>query len=95
MVEALDLWNETSDRREKVMIERIQSYCRDNTMEKGAFLVGAAHLKGIFEISRQVTARASGYIRWNFADDSWRSLVCIILQMRQNNAYEQAARTLS
>lgn len=69
MVEALDLWNETSDRREKVMIERIQSYCRDNTMEKGAFLVGAAHLKGIFEISRQVTAGASGYIRWNFADE--------------------------
>jgi hypothetical protein len=69
MIETFELWNETSDRREKMMMKRIRTYCRDSSMEKGTFLVGAAHLKGIFEISRQLAGGASGYIQWNFADE--------------------------
>jgi hypothetical protein len=55
-------WMERNDLREKAMMENIQKYCRENTFDKGVFLVGAAHRRAIIDLSREQSG-----IQWDFA----------------------------
>jgi hypothetical protein len=63
-------WMETNNLRENAWIENIQKYCRENTFEKGVFLVGAAHRQPIIEKSRKQTAADSTRIQWDFTGTS-------------------------
>ncbi len=59
-------WKEKSDLREDAMIENIQKYCSRNPLDKGVFLVGAAHRRPIIEKSREQSVVDSARIRWDF-----------------------------
>ena len=62
LVEIYESWKETNDRREKAMMENIQRYSRENTFDKGVFLVGAAHKRAIIDLSREQSG-----IQWDLA----------------------------
>jgi hypothetical protein len=59
-------WVEINDRRENTMLENILHYCRENTFDKGVFLVGGAHRQNIIEKAREQTVIASTRIQWDF-----------------------------
>jgi hypothetical protein len=59
--EIFESGKEKDDLREKKMMQNIQKYCRENTFDKGVFLVGAAHRQAIIEISREQSG-----IQWDF-----------------------------
>jgi hypothetical protein len=61
-------WKETNDLREKAMMENRQKYCRENTLDKGVFLVGAAHRQAVIDLSRAQSAIDSTGIQWDFTD---------------------------
>lgn len=61
-------WVELNDRRENTMLENILHYCRENTFDRGVFLVGAAHRQPIIEKSREQAAAVSSCIQWDFLD---------------------------
>lgn len=67
LVAIYDLWNKTQSRREKGMMEIIQKYCKENTFDKGVFLVGAAHRQAVIDISREQSAVDSTRIQWDFS----------------------------
>jgi hypothetical protein len=62
-------WVEINVRRENTMIGNILQYCRENTFDRGVFLVGAAHRQPIIEKSGKQTAASSTTIEWDF--DRW------------------------
>ena len=62
LVAIYESWKETNDRREKAMMENMQKYCRENTFDKGVFLVGAAHRQAVIDLSKEQSG-----IRWDFA----------------------------
>jgi hypothetical protein len=62
LVAIYESWKETNDRRERAMMENIQKYCRENTFDKGVFLIGAAHRRAIIDLSKEQSG-----IRWDFA----------------------------
>jgi hypothetical protein len=51
-VEIYESWKKTNDLPENAMMENIQKYCKENTFDKGVFLVGAAHRRPVIEKSR-------------------------------------------
>jgi hypothetical protein len=67
LVEIFESGKEKDDLREKAMMENIQKYCRENTFDKGVFLVGAAHRRAIIDISRTQSAMDSTRIQWDFS----------------------------
>jgi hypothetical protein len=68
LLELYESWRESDDLREKEMIENIYKYCRENTFDKGVFLVGAAHRRPIIHIAREQTRVDPTRIQWDFDD---------------------------
>ena len=62
LVAIYESWKKTNDLREKAMMENIQRYSRENTFDKGVFLVGAAHRQAVIDLSKGQSG-----IRWDFA----------------------------
>lgn len=66
LISGLEMWAEFMLRRECQMINNIYDYCRDNTFNKGIFLVGAGHRASIRkEIERRIKEEEE-LIEWNF-----------------------------
>lgn len=66
LVEVYDEWHKTNEFRETEMMKTIQEYCRENTWNKGVFLVGAAHRQAVIDISKEQSAVDSAKIQWDF-----------------------------
>jgi hypothetical protein len=49
--EIFNLWNSTNSRRKTAMLKSIQTFCRENSAHKAAFLVGAAHRRHLMDLS--------------------------------------------
>jgi len=62
LIEIFELWTETIDLRETEMMKNIEEYCRVNTFDRSAFLVGAAHRQPIIDRSRE-----SKSVQWDFS----------------------------
>ena len=67
LVEIYESWIRTNNLREKEWIENIQQYCRENTFEKGVFLVGAAHRQSIIDKASGHSAADVTRIEWDFS----------------------------
>jgi hypothetical protein len=65
LVAICDVWNKTKSRREIAMMGNIQKYCKENIVDKGVFLVGAAHRQAVIDLSREQSG-----IQWDF-DGQW------------------------
>jgi hypothetical protein len=63
LVEIFELWKETIDLREREMMRKIEEYLGANTVDKGAFLVGAAHRQLIIDKS----LIASNSVQWDLS----------------------------
>jgi len=67
LVEIFDSWKETIDLREEEMTKKIQEYLGANTVDRGAFLVGAAHRQLIIDKSREKSRVDSNSMQWDFS----------------------------
>jgi hypothetical protein len=67
LTEILELCNRTDDLRENEMMENILKYCGENSFEKGAFLIGAAHRHSIIDKSKRVSGEYPNHIQWDFS----------------------------
>jgi hypothetical protein len=54
-----DLWNSTIRRRDVEMITNIRQYCAVSTLERGVFLVGAAHRQSLIELWNELSPNDS------------------------------------
>ncbi len=67
LVEIFNSWKETIDLREEEMTKKIQEYLGANTVDRGAFLVGAAHRQLIIDKSRKKSRVDSNSMQWDFS----------------------------
>jgi hypothetical protein len=63
LVEIFEFWKETIDLREREMMKAIEEYLGANIVDKGAFLVGAAHRRLIIDKS----LIASSSVQWDLS----------------------------
>lgn len=68
LMDIFRLWTATNHRRESIMMDNIEAYCRENTFDKGVFLVGAAHRQQIIDQSKARSANTAARVRWVFVD---------------------------
>ena len=67
LAEVYDSWKETNDLRERAWMEAIEEHCRSDAIDRGAFLLGAAHRQPIIDKSRARSAGDSSGIEWDFS----------------------------
>jgi len=65
LAELYELWIGTNKRRDKHMVESIETYCRKTTFSNGVLLVGSAHRQSIIDISREQRGADSPTVQWD------------------------------
>jgi len=66
LTEIYEIWNKTIELRDNEMMKNILKYCGENTFERGAFLIGAAHRQSIIEKSKEWSEKYPNIIQWDF-----------------------------
>lgn len=66
--ERFESWNNTHECRDHAMISNIRQYCRERDLERGVFLVGAAHRRSIIEKLRKEDVDDSDHMEWSWLE---------------------------
>lgn len=81
LVAILEEWNRINDLRETEWLKCILKYCEEESFEKGAFLVGAAHRQSIISKSKELFSGLADSVQWDFS-----SAVGYAAQIQQQSA---------
>ena len=70
LVEISEAWQRTKELRERIMLRNIQEFCSGRTFDRGVFLVGAAHRRGIIDKCSETPTTDSSRLLWDHCP-SW------------------------